>query len=227
MNFTGINTRSIPSYSAASLSVNNFEVSDGEIYSSLCEPKKIEFGFSGNSNSVGFTLKSGKIFDPENRIVYGYTTGIPFSMEFHFDQTSYEYYFNDSLICATGNKPSFDLENFYFNCNGLTAAVDFTINGNQIDYSTSFPEVYSGNYLTGYLINNSAYKVKIFSGEILSSPQDSFITTGITGLFVNSNSSGQIVLEDFYKIDGAKTNALLMLYTNFGNIGVNITSTRL
>lgn len=218
MIFTGVNYRSVPSAKSLSLDLNSITLTfSGDKYNGSL-PSGLHFGFSGASTNISFSAKSGKIYDPENRVVFSYSENIPFSLSLSFDETHYEYFFNNSLYCSNGVKSDFDVQNFFFNVNGLTADVDYNIFSDPIDYSITFPNSFSGSYLTGYLTNNSLFDIKVFTGTIPYGDTGYFSTAQINNISIPSNDSGAIILTDLQDISGAGPYFTLSLNTNFGEV---------
>ena len=81
-------------------------------------------GFVGASNSAVnsrksfFTLKSGKVFDPENRCVYSYQKDVDINLKGTFLPTEYDYFINNNLVCTKGAKDNFKIRNFFFDSDG-------------------------------------------------------------------------------------------------------------
>ena len=222
MIFTGINYRSVPSAKSLSLDLDSVTLTfSGDKYNASL-PSGFHFGFSGDSANISFSAKSGKIYDPENRVVFSYSENIPFSLSLSFDETHYEYYFNNSLYCANGNKSDFDVKNFFFNANGLIANVDCKIFGDIVDYSIDFPNSFSGTNLTGYFSNNSLFDIKIFTGMLTQGNTGYFSTEEINNLTIPSNDSGALVLLDTQNVLGAGPYFTLSLSTNFGEVSKSI-----
>ena len=80
-----------------------------------------KFGVSGfvgasnnasNSRSLTFTLKSGRVFDPENRCVYSYQKDKDVNFKGTFLTTTYDYFIDNELICSKGSKANFKIRNF-------------------------------------------------------------------------------------------------------------------
>lgn len=222
MIFTGINYRSVPSAKSLSLDLNSVSlIFSGDRYNASL-PSGFHFGFSGASTNISFSARSGKIYDPENRVVFSYSENVPFSLSLSFDETHYEYYFNNSLYCSNGVKSDFDVQNFFFNVNGLTANVDYKIFGDPVDYSIDFPTSFSGTNLTGYFNNNSLFDIKIFTGSITQGDTGYFSSELINNINIPSNDSGALVLIDNKNILGAGPYFTLSLSTNFGEISESI-----
>ena len=217
MTFTGINYKSIASSKTLTLDLDSVVLYfSGDKYDSTASG--FNFGFSGTSNGIGFKGVSGKIYDPEGRVVYGYSEQTPFSMSFSVNESNYDYYFNDVLYCSNGQKTDFTVDKFYFNSNGLTAEVDFRIHGPQIEYEFTFPENFSGSLFTGNFNNLSDSNVKIFTGRFTNGNTEFFSPLLINNVSVNANTSGAIVLSGLVTETGIGCFTTLELYTNFGVI---------
>lgn len=218
MTFTGINYQNLASSKSFTLDLDNIILYySGDKYNAGL-PSGIHFGFSGASSDVSFKGLSGKLYDPEGRVVYGYSENNSFSLSFSCDANNYDYYINDTLYCSKGTKSDIDLNKFFFNCNGLAADVNFNIYGPVIDYSLSFPDVFSGQYLTGVFENNSSSNIKIFTGSLTAGNTGDFSTDAINNLTINANSSGAIVLNSLSEDGGIFYSFNLQLNTNFGII---------
>lgn len=87
-----------------------------------------KFGVSGfigesdtpsNSRALTFTLKSGRVFDPEDRCVHSYQKDTDINFKGTFLTTSYDYFINNDLICSKGSKVNFKIRDFFFDVHGL------------------------------------------------------------------------------------------------------------
>lgn len=227
MVFTGINYRSLPS--AKSFSAN-FDFADilylGDKYD-VSQPSGIHFGFSGSSDNISFLMRSGKIYDPQNKVVYSYSNNGSFSLSLAFNETNYNYSFDGEEYCSNGVKNDFAINKFFFNANGLTCDVTSNIYGPEISYLINFPESYNSSSLVGSFINNSSFIVKIFSAEITSGNSNYYSVSSINNISVSANSSQNLTLTDLYNNIGISQTFTLTLYTNFGTISKLITSSRL
>lgn len=227
MVFTGINYRSLPSSRSFSA---DFIFSDilysGDLYDASLS-SGVHFGFSGSSDNLSFLMRSGKIYDPQNKVVYSYSDTTNFSLHLVFNETNYAYSFDKEEFCTNGVKNNFAIDKFFFNSNGLTCDVTANIYGPEINYSITFPDAYSSSSLTGTFINSNSFAIKIFSAQITSGNADYYSTSGINNISVAANSSGSITLTDLYNIVGASQTFTLTLYTNFGAINKVVNSYRL
>jgi hypothetical protein len=227
MVFTGINYRSLPSSKTFSA---DFIFSDilysGDMYNAGLS-SGVHFGFSGTSDNISFLMRSGKIYDPQNRVVYSYSDNSSFTLSLAFNETNYTYSFDEEEFCTNGVKNDFAINNFFFNSNGLTCDVTANIYGPEINYSIVFPDTYSSSSLTGIFTNLSSSAIKIFSAEITTGSVGYYSTSSISNISISANSSGNITLTDLYNIAGTSQTFTLTLYTNFGTINTIVSSYRI
>ena len=186
----------------------------------------VHFGFSGASDNVSFLMRSGKIYDPQNKVVYSYSNNDSFSLNLAFNETNYVYSFDKEEFCTNGIKNNFAIDKFFFNSNGITCDVTTNIYGPEINYSIIFPETYSSSSLTGTFTNSSSSAVKIFSAEITSGNVNYYSVSSISNISISANSSGNLTLTDLYNVAGISQTFTLTLYTNFGVINTVVNSFR-
>lgn len=226
MQFTGINYRSVPTSPAGALNFSSLTLyNTGDLYNGSL-PSGVHFGFSGASDNISFLMRSGKIYDPQNRVVYGYRESEPFSFALKFNDTHYEYSFNDALRCSNSSKNSFSVNKFFINCNGMSVDADFTISQNNISYDITYPETYSSSSLNITFTNNSNSDIKIFSAEITSNNSAYYSVSSIDNIDVSANSSEILTLTDLINDIGVAQIIFLSLHTNFGEINKQIQSLR-
>jgi len=227
MVFTGINYRSLPSAKTFSADFNFTSISySGDMYNAALS-SGVHFGFSGTSDNVSFLMRSGKIYDPQNKVVYSYSNNGSFSLHLAFNETNYAYSFDKEEFCTNGVKNNFAIDKFFFNSNGLTCDVTTNIYGPEINYSIVFPETYSSSSLTGVFTNSSSFAIKIFSAEITNGNSSYYSTSSISNISIAANSSGNITLTDLYNESGISQTFTLTLYTNFGVINTVVNSFRI
>jgi len=227
MNFTGINYRSLPSSRQMSANIEFSSISySGDKYNANLA-SGVHFGFSGASDNISFLMRSGKIYDPENRVVYSYSEDSSFSLSLNFNEANYSYSFNGIEYCANGIKNNFPVNKFFFNSNGLTCDVTTNIYGPEINYSIVFPETYSSSSFVGVFTNSSSFDVKIFSAQITIGNAAYFSTSAISNISVAANSSANLTLTDLYNESSVSQKFTLTLYTNFGILNQVINSYRL
>lgn len=160
---------------------------------------EIVFGFSG-SNVFQFRLSNGKIYDNGGNFVDSYFSNSPLSFSGQLGQHTYDYYINNIIVgqdrpISTGeyksiflNTPSYNIVDF-----------DATILGSIPIYSISNSANFTGQDITGYIINNTpSRQFRIFDIEILQTGTpfsiSSFTTGNIsdTGSFVISSNTGYL-----------------------------------
>jgi len=193
------------------------------------------FGFSGESNSVGFNFKSGKVYDPEGRFFDTYNdarsdgmfAGNPSSEKIRisgtFSKTSYEYYNKyGSLSCSIGNKSNFKINNMYFNTTGCEFVGDIFIYGKEINHDIDAVKNFGvGGNWSAKLINKDADRsFKIFDISATSN-QGTFHKVG--------TYSGQEVVSEktlIFKHSGliGPTNVHLKIDTDQGQITKSVSS---
>lgn len=222
MNFTGINYRSLPSSRQMSANIEFSSISySGDKYNANLA-SGVHFGFSGTSDNISFLMRSGKIYDPENRVVYSYSNNSSFSLFLNFNETNYSYSFNEVEYCANGIKNNFPVDKFFFNSNGLTCDVTANVYGPEVNYSVIFPETYSSSTLTGTFINSSSFDIKIFSAAITSGNSSYYSVASISNITIAANSSSSVILTDLINVPGIFQTFVLTLYTNFGPVNINV-----
>jgi hypothetical protein len=227
MIFTGINYRSLPSARSFFADFDFTSISySGNMYNAGLS-SGVHFGFSGTSDSVSFLMRSGKIYDPQNKVVYSYSDATAFSLLLNFNETNYSYSFDGEEFCANGIKNNFAIDKFFFNSNGLTCDVTANIYGPEINYSIVFPNTYSSSSLTGVFANSSSFAVKIFSAEITNGNSSYYSTSSINNISIAANSSGNIILTDLYNQTGIYQTFTLTLYTNFGIVNTVVNASRI
>ena len=227
MLFTGINYRSLPSTKeiSARFDFSSILYSGDKYNAGLASG--VHFGFSGTSDNVSFLMRSGKIYDPQNKIVYSYSDDDSFSLHVVFNDTNYAYSFDKEEFCTNGIKNNFTVDKFFFNSNGLTCDVTTNIYGPEINYSIVFPETYSSSSFVGVFTNSSSFDIKIFSAQITIGNAAYFSTSAISNISVAANSSANLTLTDLYNESSVSQKFTLTLYTNFGILNQVINSYRL
>jgi hypothetical protein len=227
MIFTGINYRSLPSAKTFSADFDFTSISySGNMYDAGLS-SGVHFGFSGVSDSISFLMRSGKIYDPQNKVVYSYSNNDSFSLRLTFNNTNYAYSFDEEEFCTNGIKNDFAINNFFFNSNGLTCDVTANIYGPEINYSIVFPATYSSSSLIGVFTNLNNFAIKIFSAQITNGNSNYYSTSSINNISIAANSSEVITLTDLFNETGISQTFTLTLYTNFGIIHTVVNSFRI
>jgi len=187
-----------------------------------------DLGFTGENKNTNFKFNNGKIFDPENRLVYFYSTGEKINLSGNISPRNYSYYINNNLLCLNGTKSSFISSGYYVNTQNCSAESEFNIFGTQPAYEINLSPIFyidNNSYLTGTINNSNNLNFKIYSGSI--TVPTGFLVQGISDYVSNTGSfsinhysfsRNQVQDERLYEIQ-------LNLFTNFGQITKNFTTT--
>jgi len=185
-------------------------------------------GFSGQNKNLNFKLDNGKIFDPENRLVYFYETNENINISGDISPNKYSYYINDNLICLNGNKNSYTISGYYINTSNCNADSEVIIQGTRPTYSLNLSPIFyitGTNYLAGSINNGNNLNFEIYSGSI--TVPTGFVIQNISNFVTNTGyfqinhypiTSGQLEDERLYEVQ-------LNLFTNFGEVTQNFTTT--
>jgi hypothetical protein len=216
MNLSGNNTLSISEQTGASFLVNlSLDNING-----LCD-----LGFTGVNQSINFKFTNGKIFDPENKLVYTYNANENIKLSGNINTSGYDYYINDYYLSNISSKSYTKFDRFYFNTSGCTGITELYINGDRPNYKLDFNNFYYvRENITGFISGNQNLNFKIYSGDIISPANSSFSINTIPSF--NQNISGQkyniIVTPDFDTTQqlylDKSGDFIFGLYTNFGKI---------
>jgi len=185
-------------------------------------------GFSGQNKNLNFKLDQGKIFDPENRLVYFYEANENINISGDISPNKYSYYINNNLICLNGNKTSYTISGYYINTSNCSANSELRIEGTRPTYSLNLSPIFyitGTNYLTGSINNGNNLNFKIYSGSVTI--PEGFTIQNISNFITNTGyfqinhypiTSGQLEDERLYEVQ-------LNLFTNFGEVSQNFTTT--
>ena len=216
MNLSGNNTLSISEQTGASFLINlSLDNING-----LCD-----LGFTGVNQSINFKFTNGKIFDPENKLVYAYNANENIKLSGNINTSGYDYYINDYYLSNISSKSYTKFDRFYFNASGCTGITELYINGDRPNYKLDFNNFYYvRENITGFISGNQNLNFKIYSGDIISPANSSFSINTIPSF--NQNISGQkyniIVTPDFDTTQqlylDKSGDFIFGLYTNFGKI---------
>lgn len=216
MKFSGNNTLSISQQTDASFLV---DISLDNI-NGLCN-----LGFTGVNENVNFKFTNGKIFDPENKLIYTYNPNQNIKLSGNINSSGYDYYINDYYLSNISSKSYGKFNKFYLNTSGCTGSTEIYINGDRPNYKLDFNNFYYvRENITGSISGDQNLNFKIYSGEIIYPANSSFRINTIPSF--DQNISGQkyniIVTPDFdttKQLYLDKTgNFIFGLYTNFGKI---------
>lgn len=181
------------------------------------------------TENLNFKFASGRVFDPENRLICFYSSGENVNISGNISQNNYSYFVNDNLLCLNGKKDNFIISGFYIN-NPSTYPVDLNVNiqGSRPQYELFLNPVFyitGTEYLVGSINNINNLNFKIYSGSVTI--PSNFTIQNIsefvydTGYFkINTYSATQNQLED-----ERLYNVQLNLFTNFGTVTQNFTTT--
>jgi len=216
MNLSGNNTLSISEQTGASFLINlSLDGING-----LCN-----LGFTGINQSVDFKFTNGKIFDPENKLVYTYNANENLKLSGNINSNGYDYYINDYYLSNISSKSYTKFDRFYLNTSGCTATTELYINGNRPNYKLDFNNFYYvRENITGFISGNQNLNFKIYSGDIISPANSNFSINTIPSF--NQNIAGQkyniIVTPDLDTTEqlylDKSGDFIFGLYTNFGKI---------
>jgi hypothetical protein len=222
MIFTGNNYLSISNQTGLSFNLN---ISLNNI-TGICN-----LGFTGGNtgeiNNINFKLSSGRVLDPENRVVSFYSPQENVNISGDISPNNYSYYINNNLLCLNGKKNNFIINQYYINTSGCSADSTVSVLGTKPNYQLNLDPVFyiqDGSYINGAINNSNGLTFKIYSGtvnipsgfNIYALPQ--FVTNNeIFRINHYANTQNQIEDERSYQIQ-------VNLFTNFGQITQNFTS---
>lgn len=186
------------------------------------------FGFTGENKNLNFKLESGRVFDPENRLIYFYDKDETIQISGNISRSNYSYYINENLLCLNGKKNNFVISGYYINPSNCKADLNIDIFGTRPNYELYLNSdfyIEQGTYISGNIKNLNNINFQIYSGSI-SIPENftinslpSFVyDTGYFTIDHYVNTSNQIEMEKGYEIK-------LNLFTNFGEITKNFITT--
>ena len=215
------------------------------------------FGVSGfigsednasNSRKLTFTLKSGKVFDPEDRCVYSYQKNKDINFKGTFLTDTYDYFIDNNLICTKGAKTHFKIRNFFFDVEGasinlkdldiygkkgsltLADSIEVDVYGSTGESGSSGP--FNGDVMTFAnaltFTSDDGFKTSVLSGQVTSS-QDLFefdnSAANINSLTdVNGNSTTKdLKLKSKTTLGVGSYPVGLDLYTSFGKVSTKTT----
>jgi len=188
----------------------------------------VNFGFSGQNNSLNFKLEDNKFFDSEGRNIYLYRSNQDLNISGNISPANYSYYIDESLIALNAKKTNFTISGFYINASGCEVDSTISIFGTRPAYNLNLDKIFyitGTNILTGTISNTNNLNFKIYSGSItiptgfsLGNVSEFIQNTGYFSINHYPFSSGQVEDERLYEVQ-------LNLFTNFGQITQNFTTT--
>jgi len=162
---------------------------------------------SSNSRKLVFTLKSGRVFDPEDRCVYSYKKNKDINFKGTFLTDTYDYFIDNNLICSKGSKTNFKIRNFFFDVDGVSIDLkDLDIYGKKGSITLSDPlevDVYPSSGSSGS--SGGSGSSGPFEGDIITF-SDALTFTSDDG-FKTSILSGQVTTSsNIFEFDNSSTN---------------------
>lgn len=219
MIFSGINNLSLSYQTGLSF---NIDVSLDNLNGNC------NLGFTGQNNNLNFKLDQGRIFDPENRLIYFYSSGENINISGNISPTNYSYYINNDVFCLNGKKSSYTISGYYINTLNCNANSDVQILGTRPNYFLNLSPIFyitGSSNLTGTIQNLNNLNFKIYSGSVtvptgftIQNISNFVSNTGYFAINTYNFASGQVEDERLYEVQ-------LNLFTNFGQITGIFTTT--
>jgi hypothetical protein len=219
MIFTGNNYLSISNQTGLSFNLN-ISLNNN---AGICN-----LGFTGaNSGQINFKLSSGRVLDPENRVVSFYSPQENINVSGDISPNNYSYYINNNLLCLNGKRNNFIITGYYINTSGCLADSTISILGTKPNYQLNLNPIFyiqEGSYIEGTINNSDGLTFKIYSGtvdvpsgfNIYALPQ--FVTNNeIFRINHYPVTQNQVEDERAYQIQ-------VNFFTNFGQVTKNFTS---
>jgi len=196
-----------------------------------------EFGLSGNKN-LTFKGQYGKLKDKNNNIIIGYVPNQELNIKGSIYSGKESLTIDDNLIYLNIRNNQYNFNSFYLNPIGCSLDYNFSLTGQDTDFSSSVPTPKIKDYnikvdgldnpfvtktLTGILVNqNPDLEIKIFSG-IATTKTDAF---SLDGFPISFYRTGSYLINTSTGIDANVNDSFeALFYTNFGNIAKTITIT--
>jgi len=180
------------------------------------------------SENFNFRFDKGKIFDPENRLIYFYDTNQNVNISGNISPNKFSYYINNNLICLNGDKNNFITTGYYINTTGCGANSNINILGTRPAYNINLSPIFyitGTNYLTGSIDNSNNLEFRIYSGTVtvptgfaIENLSEYVADSGFFSINHYNLTQGQVEDERLYEVQ-------LNLFTNFGQITQNFTTT--
>jgi hypothetical protein len=182
MKFSGNNFKLVPkvkemSFSFASLNVSN-------------NTGSAEIGFSGSGSQIKLSFNNNKVYDLNNKFLYGYESGQALDISGDFTTGEYRLYLNKNLI-SKGLKDSFEVEKFYVNTTGCNLFSTNLLKGkiplDAFDVVME-EEFYGGGQVTGQIVNSSDFDIYVYSSQNIYKNNDKQSLSGsVSGEVLRSN----------------------------------------
>jgi hypothetical protein len=187
------------------------------------------FGFSGGNNTLAFSIRSGKLFDPKGYYVYGYNSGEFISVSGNVSTGFFQYFVNGEEV-GYFRKNSFNLEKFFINTTGCSLdifpSLIGSINLEQIDLEIQ-PSFYAGTQVTGRVVNNSPFNFNVYSHRISYLGSNKSSLSGSISGEVLSNSSLPFTLYDSGSLEfSTSSEFIISLDSSIGTLNKTVLVTR-
>lgn len=181
----------------------------------------INFGVSGSGQKINFNCSSGKIIDNNGKFISIYNTNEQFSISGNVTSGSYDYFINGFPVSYGNSKSSSGFNYFYLEPYNINCQYNLFINGERPVLSTNPINIFSGNPIgSGFIINNSLFPIKIFSGSFTNFSSDPPFT--LSGLFTGDlNNSGVFYINQSGGDSVGNYTGNLQLFTNGGTFNLN------
>ena len=126
------------------------------------------FGISGESQSLEFKFKGGKIFDFDDVFVSSYDTSSAFEISGDVSEGYYDYSINGESIARGVAKNNFKIEKFFITASNVTLSADLYIYGDLIDYAITYPSSINSTEVFNINISNNSSdgKLIIYSANL-------------------------------------------------------------
>ena len=190
------------------------------------------FGLSGIGQNYSFTIKSGEIYDPYNKLLGSYKIDQPFTLQNNIINSKDSLYYDESPKFLFKTNDFFTGHNynyFFVNPSGLDIDFDFFIKGEATTLQISTLNARSKNddnntivnTITGKIVNtNNNLNVKIFEASILNNSQYS-----LSGFPLSFNNTGYFYINSDSGINpflNSNSNLEMVFNTNFGQKNINL-----
>jgi hypothetical protein len=187
------------------------------------------FGLSGVNKKYSFTVKSGELYDPYNKLLGSYKTNQSLTLQNNIIDSKDTLYFNNSpklFFKQSDFFTNYDYNYFFVDPSGLTIDFDFSIRGEATTLQASILNKRYKNdntnqvvdIITGQLVNTKPnLNVKIFNAYINGAAQYS-----LSGFPLSFNDTGY-----FYILTDSGTNPInnnnitslpIIANTNYGDV---------
>ncbi len=187
------------------------------------------FGFSGQNNTLSFSIRSGKLFDPKGCYVHGYNSGDNLSISGNVSTGFFQYYVNNEEF-GYFSKNSFELEKFFINTTGCSIDIFPSVLGSvnlaQIDLELE-PSFYAGTRVTGRVVNNAPFDFNVYSHRISYLNSNKANLSGLISGLVESNASLPFTLFDSGSLEfSTSSQFVISLDTSIGTLDKTFLVTR-